>query len=519
MSGRSALVAGVLSLMATAAGAAGPPATLDPVVERAMAAFQVPGVAVAIVRNGEVVIAKGYGVRRRGEAEPVDAHTRFGIASNTKVFTAIALGILAEEGRLEWDAPVTRYLPGFEAWDPYVTRELTVRDLLVHRSGLGLGAGDLLWWPQTTYSRREVVRRLRFLRPATTFRSGYTYDNVLYIVAGEVIDAVSGKTWEAFVEERVLARVGMSDSNVRHSDAARSGNVATTHARVDGLVQPVAPMINDATNAAGGINASAADMARWMLVLLSGGRLPDGSRLYGESTARELTRVVTSIRESEPPPELAALRPRQRGYALGLNVTDYRGHALVTHTGGLPGYVSRVAMLPDEEVGVAVLTNQEAEEVHDAIAYSVLDEYLDLPRTDWVEAFARVRARREATSAATAAPTRPARESNARASRALSDYAGDYTDAWYGNVKIQVEDGRLVVRFLPTPLLVGDAEPWERDTFVVRWRDRSLRADAYLTFSVSADGLVERATMRAVSPETDFSYDFQDLLLIPTRRK
>jgi hypothetical protein len=260
-------------------------------------------------------------------------------------------------------------------------------------------------------------------------------------------------------------------------------------------------------------------MARWMRVLLSGGRLPNGSRLYGESTARELTSVVTPMPVPEPPAELAALRPRQRGYALGLNVTDYRGHALVTHTGGLPGYVSRVALLPDEGVGVAVLTNQEAEEVHEAIAYSVLDEYLDLPRTDWVEAFARVRARREATFAAPARPAGPARGRGVRAVRPLSAYAGLYADAWYGDVRIHVEGGRLVVRFLPTPVLVGDAEPWDGDTFVVRWRDRSLRADAYLALSVSPGGLVERATMRAVSPDTDFSYDFQDLLLIPTRRK
>jgi CubicO group peptidase (beta-lactamase class C family) len=161
-----------------------------------------------VVKDGAVVLAKGYGVRKLGDPTPVDAQTRFGIASNTKVFTATALGLLVEEGKIEWDAPVVRYLPGFQMWDPWVIRELTVRDLLVHRSGLGLGAGDLLWWPPSTYDRKEIARRLRFIKPATSFRSAYAYDNVLYLVAGQVIEAVSGQSWEDFVTHRILDKVG-----------------------------------------------------------------------------------------------------------------------------------------------------------------------------------------------------------------------------------------------------------------------------------------------------------------------
>src|SRR4029079_7809380 len=173
----------------------------------------------AVVKDGQVVVAKGFGVKKLGDAAPVDAKTLFGIASNTKLFTATALGLLVEEGKIEWDAPVIRYLPGFQMWDPYVTRELTIRDLLVHRSGLGLGAGDLLWWPASTYDRKEIARRLRFIQPATSFRSAYAYDNVLYLVAGEVIEAISGQSWEDFVGSRILAKVGMSGSNLRHSAA------------------------------------------------------------------------------------------------------------------------------------------------------------------------------------------------------------------------------------------------------------------------------------------------------------
>src|SRR3954469_13011742 len=285
------------------------PADLDQWVGRAMQTFEVPGIGLAIVKDDTVVVAKGYGVRKLGEAAPVDARTLFGIASNTKAFTATALGLLVEEHKIEWDAPVVRYLPAFAMWDPYVTRELTVRDLLVHRSGLGLGAGDLLWWPESTYDRREIARRLRFIPLATSFRSAYAYDNVLYLVAGELIEAMSGQTWEDFVATRILAKVGMRGSNVRHSAATGGANVAAPHAPVEGKVRPIRPFASDNTNPAGGINSCADDMARWLLTQLAEGRMPDGSRLFSETTARQLTSIVTPIPIGDGPPEVRELRP------------------------------------------------------------------------------------------------------------------------------------------------------------------------------------------------------------------
>src|SRR6058998_3637851 len=204
-------------LLAASRSAQAPAVDVDAIVQRAMTAFEVPGISLAVVKDGRVVTTKGYGVRRLGDPAPVDAKTLFGIASNTKAFTATALGILVEEGKLRWDAPVIDYLPWFAMYDPFVTRELTIRDLLVHRSGLGLGAGDLLWWPTSTYDRKEIARRLRFIKPATSFRSAFAYDNVLYGVAGEVIEAVSGQTWEEFIQSRILAKIGMTGSSVRHS--------------------------------------------------------------------------------------------------------------------------------------------------------------------------------------------------------------------------------------------------------------------------------------------------------------
>jgi len=187
-----AIVAPSLQAQRSAAPAPLAARTVDSIVAVALKTFPTPGVAVAVIQDGKVVVAKGYGVKKLGEAAPVTPQTRFGIASNTKVFTAIALGMLVEEGKLAWDAPVIRYLPQFAMYDPFVTREITVKDLLVHRSGLGLGAGDLLWWPASTYNRAEIMRRLRYIKPATSFRSAYAYDNVLYLVAGEIIEAVSG---------------------------------------------------------------------------------------------------------------------------------------------------------------------------------------------------------------------------------------------------------------------------------------------------------------------------------------
>lgn len=494
------------------------PDDLDSYVERVRQQFDVPGIAVAVVKGGRVVTAKGYGVRTIGAAQRVDAQTLFGIASNTKAFTATAVGILVEEGKLEWDAPVVRYLPWFQLSDPYVTRELTVRDLLVHRSGLGLGAGDLLWWPPSTYDRKEIARRLRYIPLATSFRSAYAYDNVLYTVAGELIEAISGQSWEDFVASRILAKVGMTESSVRHSDAGVGRNAATPHARIAGRVRPVASFSSDNTNPAGGINASAADMAKWLMVQLDSGRVADGSRLFSPGTARQLWTLVTPIPIDDPPsgqPELAPLRPNFSGYALGFGVRDYRGRKIVSHTGGLPGYVSKVVMVPELKLGLAVLTNQESGEAFESIAYRILDHFLGPPPTDWIRIFRGVQSRRDSMEALAEKRALATRNSSSRPSLPLESYAGTYTDAWYGDVMVSLEKGKLLLRFSHTPVLSGELVHWQYDTFVARWDDPELRADAFATFSLNPDGSIDQVKMKAVSPATDFSFDFQDLLLRP----
>ncbi|HEY6092650.1 MAG TPA: serine hydrolase [Gemmatimonadales bacterium] len=496
------------------------PRDFDAYVGRVLRQFEVPGVAIAVVQDGRVLLAKGYGVRTLGQPAPVDAHTLFGIASNTKAFTATAIGMLVEDGKLRWDAPVINYLPWFQMYDPFVTRELTIRDLLVHRSGLGLGAGDLLWWPGSTYDRKEIARRLRYIKPATSFRTAYAYDNVLYGVAGEVIEAVSGQSWEDFVATRILGRVGMSESSVRHSAAAAGGNVATPHAPVDGKVQPITPFASDNVNPAGGINASATDIAKWLMVQLDSGKLADGTRLFTPRTTFELWTIVTPYRVGRLPPELSELQASFAGYGLGFEMRDYRGQKIVSHTGGLPGYVSRITMVPNRRIGIAVFTNQESTEAFQAITYRLLDHFLGAPapQTDWLALFARLKAQGDSAVLAQERTAAAKRDSTSRPSLPLEKYAGTYRDAWYGDVTIALENGKLVMRFSHSPSLTGDLEHFQYDTFIARWRDRELRADAYVSFALKPDGSIDQVKMSPVSPATDFSFDFQDLLLVPQSR-
>jgi CubicO group peptidase (beta-lactamase class C family) len=510
------------SLLLAAAAAPGicqqAPPDFDGYVKRVMQTFTVPGLSVAIVKDGKVILAKGYGVRRMGDPAPVDARTRFGIASNTKLFTATAIALLVEEGKVDWDAPVSRYLPAFAMSDPYVTHELTVRDLLVHRSGLGLGAGDLLWWPPSTYNRKEIAQRLRYIPLSTSFRSAYAYDNVLYLVAGELIEAVSGQSWEDFVRSRILRRIGMNDSDVRHSGATEQGNVAGTHAEVNDTVRPIAPFTSDNTNPAGGVMTGAADIAKWLLVQLDSGKVANGPPLFSPASAKQLWREVTPVPIGDVPggmPELAHLKPTMAGYALGLGVRDYRGYILRQHTGGLPGYLSKLALIPDLRLGVAVLTNQESGAAFDAIAYWVLDYYIGAKSPDYPALFHQLVAANQKKTREAEQKTAASRDSTSGPSLPLAKYAGTYRDPWYGDVRISQEGRGLAIRFTHTPSLVGDLLHWQHDTFLARWRDRELRADAYATCWLNADGTINQLRMVPASASVDFSFDFQDLILKP----
>jgi CubicO group peptidase (beta-lactamase class C family) len=519
------LFAFCLILLASAQGLAQtePPPDLDDYVARVLKEFEVPGLAVAVVKDGKVALAKGYGARKFGEPAPVDAQTLFGIASNTKAFTAAALAILVDDGKISWDDPVTKHLPGFQMYDPYVTREMTVRDLLTHRSGLGLGAGDLMFFPPTTFTREEIVARLRHIKPATSFRSRYAYDNVLYVVAGQVVAAASGKSWDDFIKERIFAPLGMTASNTSVKDLRPGGNFVSPHQKVEGRLQPVPYMNIDNTAPAGAINSNVAEMAKWVAVLLDEGAIQSGQngnrRLFSQRQSREMWLAQTPIPAGNPPPQLSALRSNFTAYGLGWGLSDYRGYKVVSHSGGLLGMVSRVRLIPDLKLGVVVLTNQEAGGAMEAISHHVIDHYMKAPATDWIGGFRSLSEQRLAQAKEAEKRQSAARNADSKPSLPPAKYAGRYIDAWYGEVTIEPEEGKLVLRFSRTPGLVGDLEHWQYDTFVARWRDRSLNADAFVTFALKPDGAVEQMKMVPVSPLTDFSFDFQDLLFTPVPSK
>jgi CubicO group peptidase (beta-lactamase class C family) len=513
-----ALLALALPLLAAAA----PPADFDARVGAILKASETPGATIAIVENGEVTLARGYGTRKLGEPAAVGDDTLFQIGSTTKAFTATALALLVEEGKIGWDDRVIDRLPGFRMYDPWVTREITIRDLLVHRSGLGRGQGDLMFVPSTEISRADLVRRIRFLKPATSFRSGFAYDNVLYAVAGQVVEAVSGQTWEDFVEARIFAPLGMKSSVTNDVDRLSREDRAFPHGRLGELrgvgsqetfdEKRVALGAN--VGPAGAIAAGANDLARWLTVQLASGQVPGTEkRLFSAENAREMWQPVVPVPATPFPLALADAVPQFRGYALGWMVQDYRGHKIIQHGGGTQGFRAVVVLIPEKNTGFAIVNNSEDNEVVPGLQYELLDHYLGLPAQDWPKAFKDFFAERneaglEAQRAAVSA--RPA----SRPSLPLAGYAGNYADPWYGPIAIAESGGALTIDFRQTPGMVAPLEHWAYDTFVARWPD-PLIEPAFVSFALDAAGKPARITMKAYSPVADFSFDYHDLEITP----
>ncbi len=487
-------------------------------VDRTLKTFKVPGIAVAIVKDGKVVLEKGYGVRELGQPARVDAHTLFAIASNTKAFTAAALQMLADEGKLDMNARVIDYLPWFRMSNTYVTHEMRVRDLLAHRSGLSLGAGDLLYWPPTSYTTKQVVQHLARVPIKHSFRGHYAYDNILFAVATLVIEKVSGESYADFVRDHIFKPVGMNESLVDCTYLKPGMDVATGHAPYNFKdIRPVPPMawLNDP--GAGGIYASVHDLAKWMNVQLAGGKLPGGGQLFSEKSHRAMWSMLTPIPIGKPIiPAMAPLVPEFYGYGEGWFLSTYRGQKLVWHTGGWPGFVSRVTMVPKLHLGVVVLTNMQSGAAFNAVTYRVLDAYLNPQhKTDWVAVYDRAVKAFDANADDSWAKHEAARDKHSRPSLPLADYAGTYRDPWYGDIVISDVHGKLRMRFSHTRQLVGTLTHWQHDSFIVHWDDRSLNADAFVDFALDADGHVRDIRMKPVSPRTDFSFDFQDLRPVP----
>ena len=520
--GRSHLVAAMLAMPVAHAA---PPADLDAYVARTLQAFDAPGFSLAIVEDGRTVHAKGYGVRELGGKAPADAHTIFPIGSATKAFVSAGLAILVDEGKLAWDDKVAEVLPGFRMFDPYTTAHMTVRDLLVHNSGLGLGAGDLLWLGGTDYSRRGLMERLRYIEPERSFREGYAYDNVLYVVAGLLIEHLSGMSWEAFTHKRILVPLGMKDSTVAFEDALKRRNRASLHARLRGEMRGLGPnevlpdrsTVAESPNAApaGSIQASATDIAQWMKVQLARGALPDGKgRLYSEAQAAEMWTPRTIEPPDRYPPILDVRKPNFNLYALGWSVEDYRGHKVVNHTGGVFGGAAWVLLIPEKNVGIAAMVNSEDGAARRAVVYRLADHYLGLSQEDWIGNYRKAVDEIMAKGLEALRKLPPEPGSGPGPSLALEKYAGRYEDAWYGSATIRHDGKALQLQLDRTPALRSKLEHVRFDTFRTRFADRNIE-DAYVTFALNPDGSVRDVTLKPVSPLADFSFNYKDLLFRP----
>ncbi len=501
---------------------AAPPKDLERRIETVRTQIGVPGMAVAIVENGKITFAKGFGVKQIGKPDRVDADTIFPTGSTGKAFTVAALATLVDEGRIGWDDKVIDRLPGFQMYDPWVTREMTIRDLLVHRSGLGLGAGDLMFVPRTNLTRAESVRRLRYIKPATSFRSGFAYDNVLYMVAGQLIEAVTGDTWEKYTLEHVLKPAGMLHATSGGPERFANPNRAQPHARMDGGMRGVGQqeLLNERDELgrtaapAGGLAISANDMARWLIIQLQNGELPEhNGRLFSEAAHSEMWTGLVPQPIRPLPDSLKTVQPMFSSYALGWEIQDYRGAKLVWHGGAVFGSQTVVVLLPEQQVGFSIYINCEDGESLLGLMDEILDHYLGLPKTDWTSKYVAYKKQKVADALA-ALKQLTAKPADVGPSLPLAAYAGTYADPWYGNIEVAVVDGKLKIDFKSTPHMSGALEHWQYDTFVTRFDDKAIEP-AYVTFSLDADGKVARVTMKAASPLADFSYDYQDLNFAP----
>jgi CubicO group peptidase (beta-lactamase class C family) len=510
-------VAGAMNLFAAGMLAAAPSDdSIDALVGRAMETFNTPGMAVSVVHDGTLYHSAGYGIIEIGSSRRVDDQTLFQIGSVSKAFTAAALAILADEGKLSWDDRVIDHLPEFRLHDPWVTREFTLRDLLTHRSGLPLGAGDLLIFPDGNATPDEVIRALRFLEPATSFRSQFAYDNLLYIVAGQAVAEAAEMPFASFLEQRLLAPLDMRDCVASAGRAAPRAELATAHVVVDGELETTTTRVTSLVAAAGGIACSARSMTNWMAFLLNEGLTKDGERLISSEQFQQLISPVTLLPAAGYLAEHAGTY--LNAYALGWGVASFHGQPMLSHGGGVWGMTTFIAVLPKQDLAVFATGNQLSAAPR-AVVYDVVDLFLRDPvaeaETDWIAILADVSQDRRAAADEVVAEAWASRDAESTPSLPLEEYTGTYRDSWYGDIHISLEGGHLWFRSERNEPLRGPLEHFQYDTFVARWTDRRQMADAYVTFSLKHDGTIERIGMQAVSPATDFSYDFHDLDLRP----
>jgi CubicO group peptidase (beta-lactamase class C family) len=471
---------------------------IDAYAEKTRAEWNVPGIAVAIVKDDKVVFAKGYGTRELGKADKVDENTLFAIASNSKAFTTAALAILADEKKLNWDDKVVKYLPEFQIYNPYVTSELTIRDLVSHRSGLDTFSGDLLWY-ETNYNSDEILRRVRYLKPKSSFRSAFGYQNLMFVAAGKIIERVSGKTWSQFVGERILTPLGMTRTTTSVKDL--KDNFSKPHNESGGRLRVLHSGNVDGATAAAGLNSSAADVAQWLRLQLGRGKY-DGKQIFSERQAGEMWSAQT-ILGVNPFPAKDAPTKLFSAVGLGWFLNDYRGRKVVSHGGGLDGMISQTAMMPEENLGLVVLTNSETG-VNTILQNKIFDVFLDAPKRDWSSERLERAKQTKAKAAEEDQKIVALRVANTKLSLALKDYTGNYADQLYGDAIVAEENGKLVLRFVQSPNFVADLEHWHYDTFQIKWRPTVAYnfPRGFVTFTIDKTGKTDE--MKIDQPNNDF---------------
>jgi len=492
---------------------------IEQAITKAMSTFQVPGIAVAIIKDNKVVMSKGFGVIEHGKSAQVTPDTLFGIASNTKAMTAALLANLVDEGKLTWQSKVIDIIPEFQMPDAYVTREFTITDLLAHNSGLGKGAGDLMIWPHTTLTNADVIKGLKYLPEASSFRSEFAYDNLLYIVGGEVIARITGQTWNEVIQERIFTPLAMNNTRAAYSLIEKKNtNVARAHVPLNGKLNAIDSNFIERFGAAASVASSVNDMSLWLQAQLNqgayGAKLNEKSpRLFSAKQSRTMWKAQTlrSVSETETQQD----KTHFSAYGLGWFMKDYHGVKLLHHGGGILGMVSKVVLVPEEDLAMVILTNQQSSFAINAIYHQILNEYLELPKKDWIAYYHAKQKTKIAKEQKRLAKAAESVQKNSAHSLKLREYAQIYVDDWYGEINVTFKNNKLHMQFGNTPELKGTLEHYQHNTFIVRWHDRTLEADAFVNFNLNEDGGINYATMKAVSRATDFSFDFHDLKLVP----
>lgn len=486
---------------------------LDELIQNTLRTFDVPGISVGIIRDGKTIYAKGFGVNSLTSKQKMDENTLVGIASNSKGFTGTALAILADEGKLSFDDKVIKHIPEFRMYDPYVTQEITIKDLITHRAGLGLGQGDLMFFPEGgNLTVNDIIHNVRYLKPENSFRSTLDYNNIMFIVAGEVIHRVSGLTWAEFIEQRIMKPVGMNSSfgSYTRAKAANAKNMIEAHAPVSGKAVPVPHDWNDTADAAGGIISNINDMNIWAEFLMNGFTTKNGKKLVSDKQIQQLWNVQIAT----PVALKNANQSNFGGYGLGWFLRDVKGHKQVYHTGGLIGTVTQFTLFPDLKLGITVLTNQQSGAAFTAITNTITDAYLGTEDRNWVktlgERMAKMNADFEKGKKEVFAQSDAfTKEKNQQPKP--EQFVGTYTDAWFGDVTVSKDGSNFRIVCKNSPRLKGTLLPYSNNTFIAKWDDRSYDADAFVIFNYNEKGKAQSARMKPISDITDFSFDFEDL--------